>query len=314
MGQQKVNIMSFTYPSPLQPGDTIGFVSLASKADSETIMPGIQLLESMGFRILLAPNIWEGHHQFAGTDLQRASGFQQMIDNPHVKAIICTRGGYGTLRTLQYIDWSTFFKKPKWIAGFSDITVLHSFLHKKSVVSIHSAMPKHFLKEENPTASFQTLIAALINEPMHYPFGPSELNRQGKASGVLTGGNLSMLYSVRGTPYDIDTRGKILFIEDLGEYLYHIDRIMMNFKVGGKLDSLAGLIVGGFTSMKDNEEPFGKNAEEIVRDAVAEFEYPVAFNFPAGHQEENYALKFGEWTDLIVEGPNSTLQTHSQKI
>ncbi len=305
--------MNFVSPSPLQPGDTIGLVSVASKASSETILPGIKLLESMGFRILLAPNIWEEHHQFAGTDIQRASGFQQMIDNPHVKAIICTRGGYGTLRTLQYIDWSTFMKKPKWIAGFSDITVLHSFLHNKSVVSLHSAMPKHFLKEENLTESFQTLIAALINEPIHYLFGPSVLNRKGNASGILTGGNLSMLYSLRGTPYDIDTREKILFIEDLGEYLYHIDRIMMNFKIGGKLDSLAGLLVGGFSSMKDNEVPFGKSVEEIVMDAVAEFDYPVAFNFPAGHQEQNYALKLGEWVDLKVEDSNSILQSQSRK-
>lgn len=296
-------------PPALQSGDTIGLVSIASKVNREEIQPGIRLLESMGFRILQAQHIWSEHHTYAGTDLQRAADLQHMIDHPHLKAIICTRGGYGTLRTLQYTDWRTFFKKPKWIAGFSDITVLHSKLHQAGLQSIHGVMPKHFLKEGNPTTSFQTLIGALIDDPVQYQFDSHPLNRSGQATGQLVGGNLSILCSLRGTPYDLDPRGKILFIEDLDEYLYHLDRMMMNLKAGGFLDHLAGLVVGGLTSMKEGTVPFGMTAHEIILDAVKEFDYPVAFNFPAGHQEENFALRLGEEICLSVGQTHSTLES-----
>jgi len=288
------------FPQSIKPGQKIGIVSTASKIDKEIVLTAVELLESMGYQTEIGAHALSQFHQFAATDAERASDLQLMLDNPEIKAIICSRGGYGSLRTLELIDWTNFIKHPKWIVGFSDVTVLHSKLNLLGISSIHGVMPKYFYDGEVPSQSFNYLLDALTGKPIEYQIQTNSLNRKGETSGELVGGNLSMLYSLRGTLYDIDTEGKILFIEDLDEYLYHIDRMMMNLKVGEKLSKLAGLIVGSFTCMKDNDTPFGKSVEEIILDSVKEYDFPVAFNFPAGHAKENFALKMGSKISLTI--------------
>ena len=221
-----------------------------------------------------------------------------MLDDVSVRAVISARGGYGTLRIIDKLDFRKFREKPKWIIGYSDITVLHSHIHQNfEIETLHATMPINFHKDEE---SVQTLKKSLFGEKISYPFPSHKLNREGKAEGSVVGGNLSLLYSLKGSKSGISTSGKILFIEDLDEYLYHIDRMMVSMKRAGKLSHLAGLIVGGMTDMKDNQTPFGKTAEEIISDAVKEFDYPVCFGFPAGHQPKNLALPFGRRANLNV--------------
>jgi muramoyltetrapeptide carboxypeptidase len=300
----KVNTIKV--PQYIRPGDTIGFVSTASVIDPNVVEPAVGLLNEMGYRVLKSENLYSRNHQFAGTDLQRSSDIQYLIDHPEVKAIVCSRGGYGSLRAASLVNWDKFDLNPKWMVGFSDVTVIHSRLHNAGVASIHGVMPRYFLSNGDPSESFMHLADALIGKPMFYTVETSPYNRIGKAVGQVVGGNLSILYSLRGTPFDIDTNGKILFIEDLSEYLYHLDRMMTNLKIGGRLDNLAALVVGSFTGMKDNDTPFGKSAEEIILEAVSEFAYPVLFNFPAGHREMNFPLKLGVEAALEVSNPCST--------
>jgi muramoyltetrapeptide carboxypeptidase len=295
-------------PPYLEKGDKIGIVSIASKVDRDKIVPAIELLEKSGFEVIIGEHTFGAFNQFAAKDEQRAADFQKMIDNPKIKAVICSRGGYGTFRALNYIDWNRFLKHPKWIVGFSDITVLHSKLEKLSVASLHGVMPGHFLKGNKPTKAFSLLLEALNGRPTIYKIKSHRLNRNGNAKGQLTGGNLSVLYSLRGTPLDVDTGGKILFIEDLGEYLYHLDRMMMNLKNGEKLSKLAGLIIGHFTGMKDGNTPFGKNAYEIIFGAVKEYNYPVVFDFPCGHIASNYPLKCGIEAEINVTNSKTTFK------
>jgi muramoyltetrapeptide carboxypeptidase len=295
------------FPQSIKPGDKIGIVSTASRIDVDVVLPAVKLLESLGYQVEIAAHALSQYHQFAATDEERASDLQSMLDRPEIKTIICSRGGYGTLRTLELIDWNKFIEHPKWIVGFSDITVLHSKLNLLGISSIHGVMPRYFLDDDNPSLSFNYLLDSLVGKSTEYQLTTNNLNRIGKATGELVGGNLSMLYSLRGTSYDIDTTGKILFIEDLDEYLYHLDRMMMNLKVGNKLSKLAGLIIGSFTAMKDNDTPFGKSVEEIIFDSVKEYDFPVAFNFPVGHTKQNYALKMGSKVTLSIDKSTTIL-------
>lgn len=297
-------------PPFLKKGDKIGIISTASKIDRIVVEPAIELLISLGYRIEVGEHTFSSFHQFSSSDFNRAYDLQKMLDNPDIKAIICSRGGYGTLRTLEIIDFSKFIQNPKWIIGFSDVTVLHSKLNILGIASIHGAMPKYFLFDEKPSESFKTLFDAMTGQPLTYNLPSNRNNRRGKTTAQLVGGNLSILYSLRGTPYDIDTAGKILFIEDLGEYMYHLDRMMMNLKVGGKLEYLAGLLVGNFTGMLDNDEPYGKSVEEIIFDSIAEYNFPVAFQFPAGHAPDNFALKLG--VETTFEITDSTTIIHQK--
>jgi muramoyltetrapeptide carboxypeptidase len=285
-------------PSYLKKGDCVGIVAPAGKVSREQIMPAMDMLHSWGLEIELGKNLFKEYHSFSGTDAERASDLQQMLDNPSIKAIFSARGGYGTLRILDRLDFSLFCKRPKWIIGYSDITVLHSHIHSKlGIQTVHGAMPVNFPKNKEATES---LFKTLFNDtPSHLP-DPHPLNKPGQGEGLLTGGNLSLLSALIGSHSDIDTRGKILFIEDLDEYLYHIDRMMMSLKRSGKLNDLSALLVGGMTEMKDNTVPFGKTAEEIILEAVSGFDYPVCFNFPAGHIEKNLALVFGRKARLSV--------------
>lgn len=279
-------------PKFLQKGDTVGIVSTARKITKEELQPALKLLQSWGLNYVLGNTIGAEDHQFAGTDETRAKDFQKMLDDPTVKAIWCARGGYGTVRIIDALDFTYFRKNPKWIVGYSDITVLHSHLHKLGVESLHAQMPLDIEKKSEATSV--TLRRALFGEDYKIEFSASHpLNRRGKAEGLLVGGNLSILYSLCGSPSALNTKGKILFLEDLDEYLYHVDRMMQNLKRNGMLDHLAGLLIGGMSDMNDNTIPFGKTAEEIIWETVKEFDYPVYFGCPAGHVEDNQALFFG---------------------
>lgn len=285
-------------PPFLKPGDSIGICATARKIDKETLEPAIEILEQWGLKVVLADNIYLSHHQYAGTDLERAKGIQQLINRTDLQAIIVARGGYGTVKIIDKLDFEPLKTNPKWFCGYSDITVLHSHLHSNhQLATIHSTMPINFKVNEEALLSLKT---ALFGGELTYTFNINPFNRAGKARGKIVGGNLSLLYALSGTSSDIDTSGKILFMEDLDEYLYHVDRMMMQLKRSGKLKNLAGLLVGGFTEMKDNAVPFGMNAYEIIKEAVKEYQYPVCFDFPAGHQDLNKAIYFGMESSLLV--------------
>ncbi|MCK5170945.1 MAG: LD-carboxypeptidase [Bacteroidales bacterium] len=294
-------------PPKLKHGDKIGIVAPARKIYIKEIEAAIKVFESWGLQVELGQNIFEQDRQFAGTDEQRAGDLQYMLDKSEIKAIICARGGYGTIKTLELLDFSNFLKSPKWIVGYSDITALHAYINQNlGVKSIHGIMPFNFPKDYTENEAIKTLKKTLFGEENIYEFNGHKFNRPGKVAGELTGGNLSVLYSVSGTKYDIDTKNKVLVLEDLDEYLYHIDRMMMNLKFSGKLKNLKGLIVGGMTDMKDNQTPFGKTAYEIIRDAVEEYDFPVCYNFPVGHIKNNYAMILGAQVKLEV-GKNGVI-------
>lgn len=301
--------MELISPPILKIGDTVAIVAPARKVKYNEIEPAIRMLESWGLKVVFGENLFGEHNQFSGTDSERASDFQSMIEDPTVKAIVCARGGYGTIRLLDFLNLRSMQRNPKWIVGYSDITVLHSYLNSwYKVETIHGIMPINFPMDEKPNDSTESLRMVLFGHNPVYNFPAHKFNRNGVATGKLCGGNLSILYSVACTDADINTDNQILLIEDLDEYLYHIDRMMMNLKRSGKLKNLAALVVGGMTQMHDNTVPFGLNALEIIRDAVAEYGYPVCYRCPVGHQEDNVALIMGRTISLSVteEGSNLT--------
>jgi muramoyltetrapeptide carboxypeptidase len=280
----------------LKKGDTIAIVSPARAIASEEIQPAVHFFEKHGLHIVLGKHIHTIHHQMAGTDAEKVEDIQAFINDPNVRAIVSTRGGYGCVRVIDQLDLSPLAAQNKWFVGYSDVTVFHSHIHQNhGTPTIHGTMPVNISKDPSleEKKSNTTLIAALMGEDLRYPIAPNPMSKEGDASGILVGGNLSMLYSMCGSASDIDTRGKILFIEDLDEYLYHIDRMMMNMKRTGKLEDLAALVVGGMSDMNDNAIPYGKTAEEIILEHTAEFNYPIYFGFQAGHQKPNVAMRFG---------------------
>lgn len=294
-------------PPYLEPGDSIGIISTARKINAEELQPSIQKFYEWGLKVEQGKSILKSHKQFAGTDKERKEDLQYMLDNPEIKAIVCARGGYGTVRIIDSIDFTKFIKSPKWIVGYSDVTVLHSHIHANfNIETIHGTMPINFPPDGSDNYSLNTLKEALFNGKLNYDFSFNPLSKPGKGQGDLVGGNLSILYSLSGTKSDLNTDGKILFIEDLDEYLYHIDRMMMNLKRCGKLENLAGLVVGTMSELKDNTVPYGKTALEIIKEAVDEYYYPVAFGFPAGHTEDNRAMILGRKMKLEV-GNNMSL-------
>jgi len=288
-------------PSYLKQGDKIGIVSSAKKVTSEEIQPAVNTLKSWGLEVVLGENLFNSYNQFAGNDIERTSDFQSMLNDDSIKAILCSRGGYGTVRIIDIIDFENFAKCPKWVIGFSDITVLHSHIHTNyGIETLHAPMAINFIYNGNLSQNVSSLKNALFGNEISYKIQYNTLNRAGSAKGILVGGNLSILYSIIGTKSDIDTDGKILFIEDVDEYLYHLDRMMMNLKRSGLLSNLKGLLVGAMTTMNDNEISFGKTAEEIIAEAVSEYEYPVCFDFSAGHIKENLTLIFGRKVSMEV--------------
>jgi muramoyltetrapeptide carboxypeptidase len=289
-------------PPYLQKGDTIGLVCPAGYMPVEKVSECIRVLnENWGFTTKVGKTIGKQFNYFSGTDEERLADFQNMLDDDEVKAVLCARGGYGLTRIIDRIDFSTFKKQPKWIIGFSDITILHSHIYRNYYIStLHAPMANAFNEEGYKNEFVQSLKNALEGKKIKYQTPPHEFNKKGEGIGELTGGNLSLLAHVLGTDSDTKTKGRILFLEDVGEYLYNIDRLMHQLKRSGKLDKLAGLIIGGFTDSKDTELPFGQTAYEIIRDVTKEYDYPVCFGFPVSHEKENYALKIGTGYKLKV--------------
>jgi len=295
-------------PPYLKPGDLVSIAAPARWVDPEDIKNFLSLLEQEGLKTITG-TIFTRHHQYAGRDKDRLDDLQKMLDHPEIKAIFCARGGYGTLRLLEKIDLKGFAEHPKWVVGFSDITALHAYLQMRiGVASLHAAMPftlKDVIDSKHPAV--ESLFGILKGEFPSYNVPAHSLNRKGKSSGILLGGNLSLLYSLTGTLFQFPTQGAILFLEEVDEYLYHIDRMMQNLKLAGMLENLSGLVVGGLTDMHDNEVPFGKNAAEIIREAVEEYDFPVCFDFPAGHVEGNMAMALGRQVSFEVNDDGSQL-------
>jgi len=297
------------FPQKLNPGDKVAIISPASKIEREIAERGAELLRQQGFKVEIGLNAFVQEGMFAGSDFLRAADMQKALDDKSVKAIFFARGGYGSLRTHLLLNWSSFFKKPKWLIGFSDITVFHAYLSRHNIASVHGVMTAWFEQDEVLTESFLQLMAVLKGEIPDYILKPHELNRNGVASGILTGGNLSIIQSLRGTQLDISPKGKILFIEDIDEHHYHLDRMIMNLKAGGVLEQISGLVAGYFTGIKDGETPFGKTAYQIINDAVAEYGYPVVFGFQAGHELPNYPLIMGSRISMDVSDDQVIIKT-----
>jgi muramoyltetrapeptide carboxypeptidase len=289
-------------PPYLEKGDTIGIVCPSGYMPVEKASECIRVLnEEWGFQTKVGKTLGNQFNYFSGTDEERLNDFQQMLDYDEVKAILCARGGYGLSRIIDKINFKKFKKQPKWIIGYSDVSVLHSHLYSNYYISsIHAPMAAAFNDAGYINRFVQSLRSALEGKKLRYSCEPHEFNKKGEAIGELIGGNLSLLAHLIGTESDIKTRGRILFLEDVGEYLYNIDRMMYQLKRSGKLSKLAGLIIGGFTDNKDTERPFGQTAYEIIHDVVKDYDYPICFGFPVSHGKENYALKIGVGYKLKV--------------
>ncbi len=295
-----MTITNFTRPSTIQEGDTIGILSTARAIEQEELLNAKNHLNEKGFNVVYGATIGAKHHQFAGDDELRLNDLQTMIDTPEVDAIICARGGYGTARLLEQINWSNFKENPKWIMGYSDITALHNALSQIGIMSLHGIMPINIKDNESKQALDKALAIMCGQSSFSLDLQSHKLNHSAPARGILTGGNLSMLYSLRGTKYDFESRQRILFIEDLDEYLYHIDRMMVNFKLSDILTNISALVVGGMTDMNDNTIAYGYTAEEIIESHMEE-DIPVFFNAPFGHFPGNHPLVCGAQGNISNE-------------
>lgn len=280
-------------PPYLKKGDTIGITCPAGYMDAAKAQTCINTLQSWGFDVMVGKTLGSNSKSyFSGTDAERTGELQAMLDDENIHAILFGRGGYGMGRIIDQLDFTKFKKNPKWVIGFSDITILHAHLYTKvKTASLHAPMAAAFNEGENEF--IQSLHKAILGKKAKYSCALHAFNNPGTVTAELVGGNLSLLAHVIGTPSDINTKNKILFIEDIGEQVYNTDRLLHQLKRSGKLENLAGLIVGGFTDMKDTERPFGKNVYEVIRDITAAYNYPVAYGFPVSHGKENYALKIG---------------------
>ncbi len=293
-------------PPQLQQGDAIALVALASQTPLESLQPAIAVLENWGLKVVLGQSVTTSFSNFYETETVRLNDFQIFLDDAEIKAIFSVRGGYGSYHLLDKIDFKKFKKHPKWIVGYSDITAVHAHLHHLGIESIHGTMPKSFL-QEGGEESLATLRKLLFGETIHYQIKPYQLNRNGVGKGQIIGGNLALICSLIGTKSEIDTKNKILFIEDIDEHLYRIDRMICQLKRANKLSNLAGLIVGDFSNATDGVIPFGKTFQEIIAGAVSEYDYPVCFGFPIGHEANNWAIPCGREVLLSVNSYQCTV-------
>ncbi|QNL51231.1 LD-carboxypeptidase [Olivibacter sp. SDN3] len=285
-------------PAYLKKGDKVGIVCPAWKAETD-INPAIKLLEAWGLGVIIGKTVHSSYRQYAGSDELRTADFQNMLDSDEIKAIFAARGGYGSVRIIDEIDFTSFEKDPKWIIGFSDITVIHSHIHQLfAIPTIHGQMPLTI--PDATKASLNSLQDTLFGKKPFYTYKSKAPHVPGEATAPVIGGNLALLVSVLGSVSDMDYDGKILFIEDVGEFYYAIDRMLYTLKRAGKLAKLQGLIVGGFTNLKDNKVAFGWHISELIKDIVGAYGYPIAFDFPAGHIDDNYTLILGREATLKV--------------
>jgi len=299
-------------PSFLESGDTIGIVSV-SNLFSFDIEANISVLSDYGYRVKRGKTLSSSYHQFSGTDTERSADLQDMLDDDEVKCILFACGGYGATRIIDSLDFTAFMNNPKWLCGYSDVTALHIFLKEKlGVASIHSPMLMDMMK--NSSESIKSLNTALRGEKIAYSLDSHPKNRAGVIMGEMCGGNLSLIYSLMGSPTGISTSDSILFIEDIGEKLYHIDRMMVNLKRAGKLKGLKGLVCGAFNSMKDNDIPFGKQAEEIILEHVEAYDFPVLLDFPAGHIDNNMSFILGIETTLSIDNKAVTFIQNQENV
>ncbi len=296
-------------PPYLKKGDTIGIVCPAGYMPLEKVQTCITTLQEWGYQVKVGKTVG-GRSQtyFSGTDEERLADLQQMLDDDDIDAVLCGRGGYGLGRIIEQVNFKKFRKKPKWVIGYSDITVFHSHLHNNyKIASLHSPMAAAFNDGGKDNEFVLSLKKVLEGKKIKYSCAPHPLNRKGEAKGELVGGNLALLAHLTGTGSDIKTKNKIFFIEDVGEQLYNLDRMLYQLKRSGKFTQLAGLIIGGFTDTQDTERPFGKTAYEIVNDIIGTVSYPVCFDFPVSHSDRNYALKVGVTHKLKVGTARITL-------
>lgn len=292
-------------PTHLQKGDLIYITAPAKAIDEECVLYAKNFLEKNGFRVLVSENCLGQYNYFSGTDDERLADFQYGIDNPEIKAILCARGGYGCIRILDRIQWAGMLRNPKWLIGFSDITIFHQRMQRFELQSIHGPMPLNFA--DNTPEALITLLSAMKGEEYSISLPTTKDNKTGHAKGKLVGGNLSILYSLLGTDDQLDYSNTILFIEDLAEQLYHIDRMFYAFEKAGVFNKIKGLIVGGMTDMKDTANPFGRTLEELILNHFTYRNIPIAFEFPAGHIPDNRALVLGKECSLEINPEQSIL-------
>lgn len=302
------------FPPYLKKGDTIGITCPAGYMVREKAQSCIDTVQQWGFNVMVGKTLGsDSVNYFSGTDEERLNELQAMLDSDSISAILFGRGGYGFSRIIDKINFTQFKKKPKWLMGYSDITLLHAHIHRNyKIATLHAPMAAAFNDGGYENEFVLSLLKAIVGKKITYTCAAHSLNRKGMAEGQLVGGNLSMLAHVTGTASDIRTKNKILFIEDIGELIYSTDRMMQQLKRSGKLDKLAGLLVGGFTDVKDTERPFGKTVYEVIYDSVKEYNYPVCFEFPVGHNERNYALKVGGTYRMNVSGKSVLLSEQQQ--
>jgi len=292
-------------PDYLNRGDKVGVIATAKKVNTENTKEGIEILKSWELQVHVGEHVFAEHMMFAGTDEQRAADFQEMLDDRDIKAIFLVRGGYGSTRIIDGLDFSKLKQFPKWVCGFSDITAINSHLFSLGIASFHAPMPSFFYAlEEKALIRFK---AILFGDKPPLAIRSYELNRHGQSNAPLVGGNLSIICHTIGTTSEIQTEGNILFIEDVGEQLYSLDRMMVQLKRAGFLDHLAGLIVGQFTEMKDTD-PFGMTAYQIISEHIRDSKYPVAFNFPIGHSKDNMTVPFGVKCSFTVDSEGAWLE------
>ena len=292
----------------LNSGDTIAIVAPAAKVTPEQVAPAVQFLQNQGFVVVVPDELFQEDNGFAGTVSHRTALLQRFLDRPGIKAILCARGGYGTVSLLDSLDFTLFRQHPKWVCGFSDVTALHSHLQVLGFPTLHSAMPIT-IRESNFDSEYNaSLVSALRGEPLHYDFEPNPYNRIGAATAPVVGGNLSLLYSLLESVSSISTDGKILFIEDVDENIYHIHRMLVSLDRAGKLKNLKGLVVGSMRNIKFDDYFMDKTMESVVLEVCGKYGYPVCFDFPAGHGGQNYALRFGCVATLTVTSEHCSLQ------